>query len=176
MAHGFERSSRAVDCEVDWRVCHRALGMARQGKEHCQALWARATAVCFDVDSTVCVDEGIDKLAEHCGVGEAVAAWWATHPSKATGTHPHLRPRLDRPDTPLSCPSLCGRRTQRAMGGSVSFQEALQARLDIIRPSVAQVGQLLRAVQPTGLSLKGQTPAAFFCARRSTRLWRKGLG
>ena len=34
-----------------------------------------ATAVCLDVDSTVCTDEGIDKLAAACGVGDEVAAW-----------------------------------------------------------------------------------------------------
>lgn len=34
-------------------------------------------AVCFDVDSTVCVDEGIDELAEFCGAGKAVAEWTA---------------------------------------------------------------------------------------------------
>jgi len=33
--------------------------------------------VCFDVDSTVCEDEGIDELAAFCGAGEAVAAWTA---------------------------------------------------------------------------------------------------
>jgi hypothetical protein len=35
-----------------------------------------ASAVCLDVDSTVCTDEGIDKLAAACGVGEEVAAWF----------------------------------------------------------------------------------------------------
>ena len=34
----------------------------------------RAEAVAFDVDSTVCEDEGIDELAEFAGAGEAVAA------------------------------------------------------------------------------------------------------
>ncbi|GLJ09323.1 hypothetical protein SUGI_0106630 [Cryptomeria japonica] len=34
-----------------------------------------ADAVCFDVDNTICIDEGIDELAEFCGAGEAVAAW-----------------------------------------------------------------------------------------------------
>lgn len=38
-------------------------------------IWHNADAVCFDVDSTVCKDEGIDELAEFCGAGEAVAAW-----------------------------------------------------------------------------------------------------
>lgn len=33
--------------------------------------------MCFDVDSTVCVDEGIDELAEFCGAGKAVAEWTA---------------------------------------------------------------------------------------------------
>ena len=38
-------------------------------------LWRTADAVCFDVDSTVCTDEGIDELAAYCGAGDAVAAW-----------------------------------------------------------------------------------------------------
>lgn len=28
--------------------------------------------VCFDVDSTLCTGEGIDELAQHCGVYEEV--------------------------------------------------------------------------------------------------------
>lgn len=40
-------------------------------------LWRGADAVCFDVDSTVCLDEGIDELAEFCGAGKAVAEWTA---------------------------------------------------------------------------------------------------
>ncbi|KAI4343960.1 hypothetical protein L6164_011245 [Bauhinia variegata] len=40
-------------------------------------LWRNADAVCFDVDSTVCIDEGIDELAEFCGAGKAVAEWTA---------------------------------------------------------------------------------------------------
>ncbi|CAN0876925.1 Phosphoserine phosphatase, chloroplastic [Linum grandiflorum] len=40
-------------------------------------LWTSADAVCFDVDSTVCLDEGIDELADFCGAGEAVAEWTA---------------------------------------------------------------------------------------------------
>ncbi len=34
--------------------------------------------VCFDVDSTVCVDEGIDELAAFLGAGDAVAALTAS--------------------------------------------------------------------------------------------------
>ncbi|KAK4749614.1 hypothetical protein SAY87_027063 [Trapa incisa] len=40
-------------------------------------LWRGADAVCFDVDSTVCIDEGIDELADFCGAGKAVAEWTA---------------------------------------------------------------------------------------------------
>jgi phosphoserine phosphatase len=39
--------------------------------------WRNADAVCFDVDSTVCLDEGIDELADFCGAGQAVAEWTA---------------------------------------------------------------------------------------------------
>lgn len=38
-------------------------------------LWRDVNAVCFDVDSTVCIDEGIDEFAEFCGAGKAVAEW-----------------------------------------------------------------------------------------------------
>ncbi|KAI9117134.1 hypothetical protein K1719_011300 [Acacia pycnantha] len=40
-------------------------------------LWRSVDAVCFDVDSTVCLDEGIDELADFCGAGKAVAEWTA---------------------------------------------------------------------------------------------------
>lgn len=35
-------------------------------------VFRRADAVCFDVDSTVIKEEGIDELAKFCGVGDAV--------------------------------------------------------------------------------------------------------
>lgn len=38
-------------------------------------LLLNADAVCFDVDSTVIEEEGIDMLAEFKGAGEAVAEW-----------------------------------------------------------------------------------------------------
>ncbi|XP_066337434.1 uncharacterized protein [Miscanthus floridulus] len=44
-----------------------------------------ADAVCFDVDSTVILDEGIDELADFCGAGRAVAEWTA---KAMTGTVP----------------------------------------------------------------------------------------
>ncbi|KAJ7542371.1 hypothetical protein O6H91_10G103400 [Diphasiastrum complanatum] len=76
-------------------------------------LWQTADAVCFDVDSTVCMDEGIDELANFCGAGEAVAAW-----------------------------------TSRAMGGSVRFEDALAARLDLIRPSLSDLKNFLASKPP----------------------------
>lgn len=42
-------------------------------EEDTKRVWRKADAVCFDVDSTVCQDEGIDELAAYLGVGEAVA-------------------------------------------------------------------------------------------------------
>ena len=41
------------------------------GKQVIEGIIA-ADAFCFDVDSTVCTDEGIDELAAFCGAGEAV--------------------------------------------------------------------------------------------------------
>jgi len=38
-------------------------------------VWRRATAVSFDVDSTLIQEEGIDKLAAYCGAGAQVAEW-----------------------------------------------------------------------------------------------------
>uniref|UniRef100_A0A7S2D0K5 phosphoserine phosphatase n=1 Tax=Octactis speculum TaxID=3111310 RepID=A0A7S2D0K5_9STRA len=67
-----------------------------------------AQAVCFDVDSTVITEEGIDVLAAHCGAGEAVAEL-----------------------------------TAKAMGGTMLFQDALAARLDLIRPSMNDITDCL---------------------------------
>jgi len=64
----------------------------------------RAQAVCFDVDSTVIMEEGIDVLADFKGAGAAVAEL-----------------------------------TRQAMGGTVLFQDALAARLNLIQPSRSDV-------------------------------------
>jgi phosphoserine phosphatase len=61
----------------------------------------KADAICFDVDSTIITEEGIDVLATSLGVGDAV--------SKLTAS---------------------------AMGGTTLFQNALKARLDLIKPSI----------------------------------------
>jgi phosphoserine phosphatase len=75
-----------------------------------------ADIVCFDVDSTVIQEEGIDELAEFCGKGQEVANL-----------------------------------TREAMGGSMTFQEALRRRLDIIKPSQKQIRDFL-AQRPSTLS------------------------
>lgn len=72
-----------------------------------------ADAVCFDVDSTVILDEGIDELADFCGAGKAVAEW-----------------------------------TAKAMTGTVPFEEALAARLSLIKPSLSQVEECLEKRPP----------------------------
>lgn len=82
----FYPSSRLPSCEVT------------------QQVWREADAVCFDVDSTLVTIEGLDELAEYCGVGEEVKQW-----------------------------------TKRAMGGSVTFQESLKARLNIVKATEQQV-------------------------------------
>lgn len=41
-------------------------------------LFRRADAVCFDVDSTVIKEEGIDELAKFCGVGDAVTEMYVS--------------------------------------------------------------------------------------------------
>mmetsp|Transcript_6702 Transcript_6702/g.13775 ORF Transcript_6702/g.13775 Transcript_6702/m.13775 type:complete len:320 (-) Transcript_6702:31-990(-) len=77
---------------------------------------ARANAVCFDVDSTVITEEGIDVLADTLGKGPEVSAW-----------------------------------TSKAMDGNIKFEDALAARLDIIRPSRKDIEKCLE-MHPLRLS------------------------
>lgn len=65
--------------------------------------------VCFDVDSTVIKEEGIDELADFCGKGSEVA-----------------------------------RVTKEAMGGTMTFQDALKIRLNIIRPTQQQIRDFIK--------------------------------
>ncbi|CAB3406688.1 unnamed protein product [Caenorhabditis bovis] len=50
-----------------------AISPNKSHEEETKRVWRNAEAVCFDVDSTVCQDEGIDELAAYLGCGEAVA-------------------------------------------------------------------------------------------------------
>ena len=56
--------------------------------------WRRAQAVCFDVDSTVSPEEGIDVLAAFAGQGEAVAALTKRAMGGAVPFQDALRERL----------------------------------------------------------------------------------
>ncbi len=58
-------------------------------------LWRTAAAVCFDVDSTVIAEEGIDVLAAHAGVGDQVAALTANAMGGALPFQDALRRRLE---------------------------------------------------------------------------------
>lgn len=44
-------------------------------KTMAKSIWRQADAVCFDVDSTLIIEEGIDGLAEYCGAGAQVREW-----------------------------------------------------------------------------------------------------
>jgi phosphoserine phosphatase len=60
-----------------------------------KTLWQSAKAVCFDVDSTVIVDEGIDVLAAHLGAGAQVAELTASAMGGGVPFEVALRQRLD---------------------------------------------------------------------------------
>ncbi|KAL3617851.1 hypothetical protein CASFOL_038172 [Castilleja foliolosa] len=80
-------------------------------------LWRNANVVCFDLDSKVCLDEGIDELAECCGAGEAVAEWTARLVDSA-----------------------------RAMNGSARFEQALAARLSLLTIAISVVVCVIKYV------------------------------
>jgi len=69
---------------------------------------AKADAVCFDVDSTVIQEEGIDVLANSLGKYDVISEL-----------------------------------TTQAMTGNVKFEDALQARLDILQPSRKNIDDCL---------------------------------
>ncbi|XP_037934616.1 phosphoserine phosphatase [Teleopsis dalmanni] len=76
----------------------------------------QSNIVCFDVDSTVITEEGIDELADFCGKGAEVA-----------------------------------RVTKEAMGGAMTFQDALMIRLNIIRPTQKQISDFIK-IRPSILT------------------------
>ena len=57
--------------------------------------WRTAKAVCFDIDSTVIMDEGIDVLAAHLGLGQQVAALTASAMGGSVPFEVALAQRLD---------------------------------------------------------------------------------
>lgn len=95
-------------------------------------IWLKADAVCFDVDSTVSCDEGIDLLAAICGAGEEVAAW-----------------------------------TNKAMAGNTTFEQALAARLDIIKPRLSDLQACMKQ-HPPALTPHVEELIAYLHKRGST--------
>ncbi|TMW56702.1 hypothetical protein Poli38472_006712 [Pythium oligandrum] len=106
-------ASRSVAPRALGSAATRRIGATRFASQNVQDLWRSVGAVCFDVDSTVCEDEGIDVLAEHCGAGNAVKEW-----------------------------------TTKAMDGNVKFEDALAARLSIIKPSKRDIETCLENHPP----------------------------
>ncbi|XP_021893283.1 phosphoserine phosphatase, chloroplastic [Carica papaya] len=90
--------------------------------------WRGADAVCFDVDSTVCLDEGIDELAEFCGAGKAVAEWTARAMGGSVPFEEALAARLS-----LFKPSLC------------QVQDFLEKRPPRISPGIEELVKRMKA-------------------------------
>jgi len=98
----FKMMRRTLGLKLDFsQALGKGCRFASSASASALEIWKSAEAVCFDVDSTVIQEEGIDQLAEFCGAGKAVADL-----------------------------------TSRAMGGSMKFEDALAARLDLIKPSI----------------------------------------
>ncbi|KAB1216844.1 Phosphoserine phosphatase, chloroplastic [Morella rubra] len=57
-------------------------------------LWRNANVVCFDVDGTVCLGDGLNDLAEFCGEGKAVAEWTSRAMSGSVTLEEALAARL----------------------------------------------------------------------------------
>jgi len=98
------------------------------------AVWRRADAVCFDVDSTVTLDEGIDELAAYFGVGAKVAEYTNKAMNGKMLCGAVLCSQLPINPLPLS--------------GSVKFEDALQARLSLIQPTASGLQEMLRTHPP----------------------------
>jgi phosphoserine phosphatase len=94
-----------------------------------RARWAAAEAVCFDVDSTVSPDEGIDLLAAEAGVGERVAALTRDAMAGAVPFQDALRARLEaiRPSRALVAACLAAH-PPRLTPGAAELVAALTAR------------------------------------------------
>ena len=130
------------------------------------ATWRSAKAVCFDVDSTLCVDESIDEIAAFLGVGEQVAALTSL---LSFCFFNFLFVFLVSPQLVLALVAMSSfsfflsltkeaskfekqkTLSSRAMGGSTKFEDALAARLGLMKPSRAQIEEFI-AKNPPKLS------------------------
>lgn len=93
-----------------------------------------ADAVCFDVDSTVIQEEGIDELAKFCGKGKEISEL-----------------------------------TNKAMGGSMTFQESLSLRMNILKPSISKIKEFLEK-RPATLS-RGMKELVNMLRRRKVEVY-----
>ncbi|CAL5093471.1 unnamed protein product [Urochloa decumbens] len=100
----------------------------RQPSKQVIRTWCDADAVCFDVDSTVCLDEGIDELADFCGAGQAVAQWTARAMAGSVAFEEALAARLS-----LFKPS------------TDQFQDYIDKRPPRISPGIAELIMKLKA-------------------------------
>eukprot|EP00793_Prasinoderma_coloniale_P000659 PRCOL_00003809-RA len=106
-----------------------ATAAAAPAPEHVLAALRGADAACFDVDSTVCVDEGIDELAAACGAGEAVAAWTAKAMGGSVGFREALAARLSLIEpTEAQLADFLANNPPRLSPGIKELVAALQAR------------------------------------------------
>ncbi|KAG7955060.1 hypothetical protein I3843_11G052000 [Carya illinoinensis] len=101
-------------------------------------LWRSANAVCFDVDSTVCLDEGIDELAEYCGAGKAVAEWTSRAMSGSVPFEEALAARLA-----LFNPSFA------------QVQDFLEKRPPRLSPGIDELVKMLKANNTTVYLISG---------------------
>eukprot|EP00041_Stephanoeca_diplocostata_P014719 m.276941 g.276941 ORF g.276941 m.276941 type:complete len:228 (+) comp19776_c0_seq2:272-955(+) len=114
-------------------------------------IWASCDAVCFDVDSTVCEDEAIDRLAAHIGVGEAVAAWTAKAMGGGVGYRESLAARLEIMKPSLQAVQAClAAEPPRLTTGVVDLVSALVARGKKV---YLVTGGFHRLVVPVGAAL-----------------------
>ena len=70
-----QSAARRIPRGIVPRFCYARQRSALAPSPTTLAAWKNADAVCFDVDSTVISEEGINVLAEHCGASKAVDEW-----------------------------------------------------------------------------------------------------
>jgi phosphoserine phosphatase len=94
---------------------------------------ANADAVCFDVDSTVIAEEGIDVLADYLGKGEAVAALTRKAMEGSTKFQDALQKRLEllQPSEEQIMNCLIDRPLQLTPGVESLVEALIEAKIDV---------------------------------------------
>ncbi|XP_058080409.1 phosphoserine phosphatase, chloroplastic-like isoform X2 [Magnolia sinica] len=114
-------------------------------------IWRNCEAVCFDVDSTVCLDEGIDELAEFCGAGKAVAEWTARAMSGSVPFEEALAARLSLFNPSLSqLHDFLEKRPPRLSPGIADLIKKLKAKKTVV---YLISGGFRQMIQPVALQL-----------------------